>query len=184
MDLNTNELKKKVNKGLVVVNTGEGKGKTTAAMGMIFRALGHGLRVCVIQFIKHENGQWGEVKTARALGIEWHKAGDGFIWKSKDTNESLAHAVQGWKLAQEKIASGAYNLVVLDEFTYPLQFNWLNTGEVIDWLKANKPQDLHLVITGRYAPDALVKYADLVSEIHEVKHPYQQGITAQAGIEF
>lgn len=171
-------------KGLVIVNTGEGKGKTTAALGMVLRAWARDFRICVIQFIKAETGQWSEVKAAKKLGIEWHSIGDGFTWTSKDMDETIARAVRGWQLAQEKIVSGQYDLVVLDEFTYPLHFGWLETAQVIDWLRANKPADLHLVITGRDAPAALVEYADLVTEMLAIKHPFEAGVKAQAGIDF
>ncbi|MBC8496153.1 MAG: cob(I)yrinic acid a,c-diamide adenosyltransferase [Anaerolineales bacterium] len=174
----------KKRKGLVIVNTGKGKGKTTAALGLLMRARGQGLQTCVIQFIKSDTGRWGEVKTAQELGIEWHKMGDGFTWLSKDVDESAAKARHGWKLAQEKIISGEYDLIVLDEFTYTMHFKWLDTQEVIDWLKANKPPEMHLVITGRYAPEALTEYADLVTEMTKIKHPFDQGRKAQRGIEF
>lgn len=171
-------------KGLLIVNTGDGKGKSTAAFGMVLRAWGRGMRVCVIQFIKAETGQWGEVKAAKKLGIEWHISGDGFTWTSKDMDETAARARKGWELAQEKIAGGEYDLIVLDEFTYPLQFGWIDSAQTMDWLKAHKPADLHLIITGRGAPREWVAYADLVSEMGEIKHPYQQGIQAQAGVEY
>jgi cob(I)alamin adenosyltransferase len=171
-------------KGLVIVNTGEGKGKSTAALGLLFRAWGRGFRTCVIQFIKAETGQWGEVKAAKKLGIEWHSTGDGFTWTSKNLDQSARRAVKGWQLAQEKILSGQYDLILLDEFTYPLHFGWLETATVVEWLKANRPPALHLVITGRDAPPALVQYADLVTEMLSIKHPFDQGIKAQAGIEF
>lgn len=171
-------------KGLVIVNTGEGKGKSTAALGIVLRAWGRDFRLCVIQFIKAETGQWGEVKAARKLGIEWHSMGDGFTWTSKDMQQTIARAEKGWELAQEKIQSGQYDLIVLDEFTYPLHFGWLDTDKVIEWLKANRPPELHLVITGRDAPAALIAYADLVTEMLAIKHPFEQGIKAQAGIEF
>ena len=171
-------------KGLVIVHTGDGKGKTTAALGLVLRAWGRGLRICVIQFVKAETGQWGEVKAAKKLGIEWHKTGDGFTWLSEDMDGTIAHARRGWELAQEKIASASYDLIVLDEFTYPLHFGWLDTGEVIDWLKANRPAEMHLVITGRNAPGELVDFADLVTEMEAIKHPFQEGVAAQPGIEF
>jgi cob(I)alamin adenosyltransferase len=171
-------------RGLVIVNTGEGKGKTTAALGLLLRAWGRGFRICVIQFIKAKTGQWGEVKAAQKLGIEWHKMGDGFTWLSKDMDETIAKARHGWQMAQEKIGSGDYDLILLDEFTYPLHFGWLDVHEVIDWLRNNKPPELHLVITGRSAPPELVEYADLVTEMAVIKHPFDQGITAQPGIEF
>ena len=171
-------------KGLVIVNTGNGKGKSTAAFGLLLRAWGRGLRVCVVQFIKSETGKWGEIKAAQKLGIDWFTTGDGFTWTSKDLDETVARALAGWEVAKEKITSNNYDVIVLDEFTYAMHFDWLVTNQVIDWLKANKPAELHLVITGRDAPAQLIKYADLVTEMLEVKHPYQQGILAQAGVEF
>ena len=171
-------------KGLVIVNTGDGKGKTTASLGVVLHAWGRGFRICVIQFIKSETGNWGEVKAAKKLGIEWHATGDGFTWLSKDMDETTARALRGWEIAKEKIASNQYDLIVLDEFTYALQFGWIDAAQAIDWLKPNKPADLHLIITGRGAVPALVEYADLVTEMTEVKHPYKEGIQAQAGIEF
>jgi cob(I)alamin adenosyltransferase len=175
----------KKKKGLVIVNTGNGKGKSTAAFGVVLRAWGRGLRICVIQFIKSETGKWGEVKAAQKLGIEWLSTGDGFTWLSKDIDETTARALHAWKMAQEKITSGAYDLIVLDEFTYPLHFSWLDVNEVITWLKENKPPMLHLIITGRDAPGELIDYADLVTEMKAIKHHYEeQNIGAQAGIEF
>jgi cob(I)alamin adenosyltransferase len=171
-------------KGLVIVNTGKGKGKTTAALGMLFRSWGHYFQACVIQFIKAETGQWGEVKAARKLGIEWYKMGDGFTWDSADMEQTIAHAREGWRLAQEKILSDDYDLILLDEFTYPLHLGWLEVEEVITWLKANKPLRLHLLITGRDAPQELIDYADLVTEMTSVKHPFDQGVPAQPGVEF
>jgi cob(I)alamin adenosyltransferase len=171
-------------KGLVIVNTGQGKGKSTAALGTLLRAWGRNFRLCVIQFIKAETGQWGEVKAAKKLGIEWHSTGDGFTWTSKNMEETARRAVKGWELAQQKISSGSYDIILLDEFTYALHFGWLDTVEVIDWLKANKPSELHVMITGRDAPTELVEYADLVTEMVAVKHPFDEGILAQAGIEF
>jgi len=173
-------------KGLVIVNTGNGKGKTTAALGVMTRAWGRNMRICVLQFIKNENARYGEIKAVEQMGrIDWVATGDGFTWTSKDMDETTAKARHGWQLAQQRITSGEYDLVILDEFTYALAYDWLDTGEVIGWLKANKPEMLHLIITGRYAPDALIEYADLVTEMREIKHPYkEQGITAQPGIEF
>lgn len=171
-------------KGLVIVNTGDGKGKTTAALGMVLRARGRDMRVCVVQFLKHEKGAWGETKLAEVLGIDWVKTGDGFTWTSKDMEETVARALHGWEVAKTKITSGSYDLILLDEFTYPMTFGWLDTGEVIAWLRANKPPMLHLIVTGRDAPPEFIAYADLVSEMRKVKHPYDEGIRAQKGIEF
>jgi cob(I)alamin adenosyltransferase len=176
--------KKNPKKGLLIVNTGDGKGKTTAALGMVLRAWGRGFRICVIQFIKAETGQWGEIKAAKKLGIEWHTTGDGFTWLSKDMDETTARALHGWEIAKEKIASDQYDLIVLDEFTYTMVYKWLDTDQVMEWLHLNRPSNLHLVITGRSAPEALIEQADLVTEMKVIKHPYEKGITAQPGIEF
>ncbi len=174
-----------VKKGLVIVHTGQGKGKTTAALGVLFRAWGRGMRVGVIQFLKNQHARYGEIKAARKLGIDWVVTGDGWTWRSRDLEESAALARHGWALAQERIMHGDYDILILDEFTYPLHFGWLDVEEVIDWLRVHKPPMLHVIITGRYAPQALIDFADLVTEMREIKHPYQeQGITAQPGIEF
>lgn len=179
-----NNRRNRAKKGLVIVNTGHGKGKTTAALGVLFRAWGRGMRPCIVQFLKHEAGGWGEVRAAQKLGIEWHKMGDGFTWLSKDMDETAAKALHAWEVAQEKIASGDYDLIILDEFTYPLKFGWLDTKDVILWLRENKPSMLHLVITGRDAPPELIEFADLVTEMRKVKHPFDEGVRAQPGIEF
>ena len=171
-------------KGLLIVNTGDGKGKTTAALGTILRAWGRGMRPCVIQFMKSETGQWGEVKAAHKLEIEWHSLGDGFTWTSKDMDETIAKAQHAWTVAQEKIVSNEYDLILLDEFTYPLQYGWLKTNEVLAWLKENKPSKLHIIITGRGAPKELIETADMVTEMTLIRHPFDQGVKAQPGIEF
>ncbi len=172
-------------KGLVIVNTGNGKGKTTAALGIVLRAWGRGMRVCVIQFLKNEHARFGEIRAAEKLGIEWLSTGDGWTWTSRDPAVSRSRAQEAWTTAQAKIASGDYDIVVLDEFTYLLHYGWLDVAEVLAWLAEHKPAMLHLIITGRYAPPALIEFADLVTEMHEVKHPFaQQQIRAQAGIEF
>src|SRR5712692_6335340 len=136
---------KKIKKGLVIINTGHGKGKTTAALGVLLRAWGRDMRLCVIQFIKAETGNWGEVQAARKLGIEWHAMGDGFTWLSKDLDASGAKAQHAWQVAQEKIASRNYDLVILDEMTYAFHNHWLDVNAVVAWLKDNKPPMLHLI---------------------------------------
>lgn len=171
-------------KGLVIVNTGQGKGKSTAAIGTMFRAWGHGMDVCVIQFIKQEGGRWGEAKAAERLGIEWHSVGDGFTWKSKDMDATVAAARGGWAAAQQKIAGGECDLIILDEFTYPLSYGWLDVDTVLSWLREHKPPALHLIITGRNAPAELTDFADLVTRMTKVKHPLDVGIQGQRGIEF
>ncbi len=171
-------------RGLVLVHTGDGRGKSTSAFGVILRMLGRKKRVALIQFLKHEGGQWGEVRALRRLGLEPIKTGDGFTWTSKDRDETQARALHGWSRAQESIVSEEYDLVVLDEFTYLLDFGWLDTDDVINWFKAHKPPRLHLLITGRNAPAALIDYADTVTEMVKVKHAFDAGIKARAGIEF
>ena len=170
--------------GIAIIYTGEGKGKTTAALGLLLRASGQGLKTCMIQFVKAQTGRWGETKAAEKLGLEWHTIGDGFTWKSKGMDETIAKALHGWAIAQEKITSGKYDMIVLDEFTYLMHFGWLDTGEGVEWLRVHKPPGLHVVITGRYAPDELIDYADLVTEMTKIKHPYDQGRKGQKGIEF
>jgi cob(I)alamin adenosyltransferase len=172
-------------RGLVIVNTGDGKGKTTAALGLMMRAWGREMKVGMVQFIKNEKRRTGELEAAERIGIEWHGSGDGWTWKKTDLQSAEDRALQGWEVARERIACSGYDVLILDEFTYPLHFGWLDVKEVINWLRENKPAALHLVITGRYAPSELIEYADLVTEMREIKHPLSaQGIGAQAGIEY
>jgi len=184
MDIEQRKTSPRTRQGLVIVHTGLGKGKTTAALGLLFRAWGHGLRLCVIQFIKRPNQALGEVRAARRLDIEWHQMGDGFTWRSSDRDETKAKARRAWALVQDKIAAGGYDLIVLDELTFVFKYGWLNAHKAVAWLRAFKPPALHLVITGRGAPAELIEYADLVTEMTEIKHPFAHGIKAQAGIEF
>lgn len=175
----------RVKKGLVIVNTGNGKGKTTAALGILLRAWGRDMRVGGIQFLKHENANYGELRALQRMGVELTPMGDGFTWTSRDLDETQAKAVHGWETAKARIASGEYDVFLLDEFTYALTYGWIDTAEVIEWLRQHKPPMLHLIITGRNAPQALIDFADLVTEMREVKHPFRdQGIRAQKGIEY
>ena len=171
-------------KGLVIVNTGDGKGKTTAAFGVAFRAAGRGMKVAIIQFLKRDTANYGELRAAREIGISVVGAGDGWTWTSKDLDESAALARRGWELAQGWITSGEYDVIVLDEFTYAMAYDWIDTTEVVAWLDAHKPAMLHVIITGRDAPQPLVEFADLVTEMRAIKHPFDDGIRAQPGIEF
>lgn len=171
-------------RGLVLVNTGDGKGKSTAAFGVILRMLGRQKKVALVQFLKHEGGQWGEIRAMAQLGLDAEKTGDGWTWTSKDMDETQARALHGWEIAKERISSGSYDLVVLDEFTYLLDFGWLDTMEVLNWLQEHKPENLNLIITGRGAPQALIDYADTVTNMTKIKHAYDAGIPARAGIEF
>jgi cob(I)alamin adenosyltransferase len=173
----------RINKGLVIVNTGNGKGKTTAAMGVLFRAWGRDLKVVMLQFIKHSTANFGEQRAAKKIGVEMRAMGDGFTWRSQDLEQTADLAVSHWEECKKIIASGEYDLVVLDEFTYPMHYGWIPVSEVIQVLK-ERPEMQHVIITGRHAPEELVEFADLVTEMRVVKHPYQQGIKAQPGIEF
>ena len=171
-------------KGLLVVNTGNGKGKTTAALGMAMRAAGHGLKVCFIQFIK---GSWkyGELESVKKFKntIDFHVMGNGFTWKSDDLEKDKQLARQAWDFARQAIVSDTYHTVVLDEFTYLLHYGMIDAGWCFAFLK-DRPEKVHIVITGRYAPRGLTQIADLVSDIRAVKHPLQAGVKAQKGIEF
>jgi cob(I)alamin adenosyltransferase len=171
-------------RGLVIVNTGDGKGKTTAALGVLFRAWGRGMHVRMFQFLKHSGALFGEHRAAKKLNITIQAMGDGFTWRSKDMETTQAIAVQQWEICKKAILSGDDDVIILDEFTYPLSYGWVSMDEAIDVLKRRKPT-LHVIITGRHAPQALIDYADLVTEMKEIKHPYrEQGIKAQPGIEF
>ena len=169
--------------GLVIVNTGDGKGKTTAALGVLTRAWGRGMRVAMLQFIKSATGNWGEIRAAKKMGVEIIPLGDGFTWLSQDLERDRATALACWALCREKIEGGTYDVVILDELTYPLSFGWLPWSEVRGVLAARDPR-MHIIITGRDAIPELIEYADLVTEMREIKHPYQRGIKAQPGIEF
>ena len=177
-------LTKTEERGLLVVHTGAGKGKTTAAFGMVLRCIGHGMRVGIVQFVK---GAWGtgertvlarfpDLVTCRAMG-------EGFTWDTKDRARDIAAARAAWEMAQAMIADPTYRLVLLDELNIVLRYGYLPVGDVVAALKA-KPRDLHVVVTGRNAPPELIEAADLVTEMTLVKHPFRAGVKAQAGIEF
>ncbi|MHA0044227.1 cob(I)yrinic acid a,c-diamide adenosyltransferase [Deinococcus sp. PEB2-63] len=170
-------------RGLLIVNTGNGKGKTTAALGLMLRAHGRGLRVRMFQFLKHESAKFGEHRTLDVLGLPYEGLGDGFTWRSKDLENSAAMAAHGWSLARAAIESGEHDLIVLDEFTYALKYGWVPWPEVEAVLRARDPR-LHVVVTGRDALPELIALADTVSEIRPVKHAYGAGIGAQTGIEY
>ena len=170
-------------KPLVIVYTGHGKGKTTAALGLLLRAWGRGMKVCMLSFIKESTANFGEERAARKLDIELIPLGAGFTWLSKDIEHDKALALECWELCKQKIASAEYDAVVLDEITYPISYGWLEVDEVIATLR-DRPRDLHIVITGRDAHEKLIEFADLVTEMREVKHPFSQGIKAQPGVDF
>lgn len=171
--------------GLNLLFTGEGKGKTTAAMGTMFRAHGQGLSVGVIQFIKSPQRVYGEARTAEKLGIPFSSLGSGFVRTQKDQDDARQFGLSAWEEARQWIASRQYDLLVLDEVTYLFHFKWLDVHDFIDWIRQNKPPAMHLVLTGRYAPPELADFTDLVTEMREVKHPFrEQGIPAQLGVDF
>lgn len=177
--------KKVVEKGLLIVHTGNGKGKSTAAFGMVLRSLGHGFRVGIIQFIK---GGWysGERTALEKFSnqLTMRCLGDGFTWETKNVVQDSEKAYQAWNIAKDMINDPSYHLIVLDELNIVLRYNLLPIDEVLQTIK-NKRADLHIVITGRHAKTELIELADLVTEMKIIKHPFrQQNVKAQAGIEF
>lgn len=170
-------------RSLVIVNTGDGKGKSTAAFGTMLRAVARGWRVCVIQFLKSGDWKVGEEAVGRDLGVDWWAIGDGFTWDSESMTESEAIARQGWSFAAERIRSGAYNLVILDEITYPMNWNWIDTAEVVETIR-DRPGDVNVICTGRDAPPPLLEIADTVTEMVKVKHAYDQGVMARRGLDY
>lgn len=173
-------------RGLLMVNTGHGKGKTTSALGLLMRAAGRGLKCCMIQFMKSRNDRYGEHESAEQLGIEVHTMGDGFTWDTKNPEQDRKTARETWELCVEKMRSGDYDMLVFDELVYVLSYQMLPLTEVLDEFKTVRESQpaLHIVVTGRDAPQELIDVADLVTEMREIKHPFQQGIRAQQGIEF
>ncbi|WP_334173889.1 cob(I)yrinic acid a,c-diamide adenosyltransferase [Pseudoxanthobacter sp.] len=171
-------------KGLLMVHTGAGKGKSTAAFGLALRMLGHGRRVGIVQFVK---GVWetGEQRALAAFGnqVLWHAMGEGFTWETQDLRRDLAAAARAWERAQALLADETLSLVILDELNIALRYDLLDTGAVVAALQARRA-GLHVVVTGRNAPPALLDAADLVTEMTLVRHPFRAGIRAQAGIEF
>ena len=175
---------KTIEKGLLIVHTGKGKGKSTAAFGMVFRAIGHGMRVGVVQFVK---GSWGtgertilekfpELVTIKAMG-------EGFTWETQDRERDIAHARSAWEEAKRMIGNPDYAMVMLDELNIVLRYDYLPLEEILDVLRS-KPADKHVIVTGRNARDELIELADLVTEMELIKHPFRSGVKAQAGIEF
>jgi len=170
-------------KGLIIVHTGDGKGKTTAALGVALRACGYGMKVIMLQFFK---GKWkcGELRSAPKLGtFEILPMGKGFTWESKDIEIDKAMVREAWRAAEDKILSGQYDIVILDEINYALSYGFLPVEDVVNFLK-RKPPMLHVILTGRDARPEILEIADLVTEMRVLKHPFEQGISAQKGIEF
>jgi cob(I)alamin adenosyltransferase len=168
---------------LVVLNTGNGKGKSSSAFGMMIRAVARGWNVAVVQFIKSGDWKVGEETIGRQLGVEWHAFGDGFTWDSEDLTNDRAHAAQGWATAVEIMQAGEHQLVIFDELTYLPSFGWIDVDEVVTAI-AERPRHVNVIITGRDAAPELVELADTVTEMREIKHAYQQGIRAMRGIDY
>ncbi|HEU5079228.1 MAG TPA: cob(I)yrinic acid a,c-diamide adenosyltransferase [Opitutaceae bacterium] len=168
-------------RGLIVVHTGDGKGKTTAAFGMLARMLAHGKKCAVIQFIK--SGSDAVEKLLRSPNLTWHRVGEGFTWDTQDRSKDIASCREGWALALNYLRSESLDFLLLDELSIVLGFDYLPLDEILAALRT-KPEMLHIVITGRGAKPELIALADLVTEMREVKHPFQAGVKAQPGIEF
>ena len=173
-------------KGLIIVNTGDGKGKSSAGFGVVFRALGHGLKVGVVQFIK---GAWepGEAKLLKSMDsdlVEFHALGEGFTWETQDRDRDIANVANAWETSQRLFNSGDFQVVLLDEINIAIKLGYLDLETVLTALR-QKPEDVHVILTGRGAKPELIEMADLVTEMKLVKHPFrEQGIKAQLGIEY
>jgi cob(I)alamin adenosyltransferase len=168
---------------LVLINTGDGKGKSTAAFGTAMRAVARGWRVAVIQFLKSGDWSVGEERIGRQVGIDWWTLGDGFTWDSENIEESEAIAREAWGTAKEKIGSGEYELVILDEVTYPVNWGWIDTQDVVSTLE-NRPETVNIVLTGRDADQELIDVADTVTEMRKIKHAFDRGVMARRGIDY
>ena len=171
-------------RGLLIVHTGKGKGKSTAAFGMVFRAIGHGFKVGIVQFVK---GKWGtgerDVLERFSDQVTIKAMGEGFTWDTQDRARDIAAARAAWQEARRMIADESYRMVLLDELNICLRYDYLDLDEVVRTLKA-KPRDTHVIVTGRNAREELIEIADLVTEMTQVKHPFRAGVKAQPGIEF
>jgi cob(I)alamin adenosyltransferase len=170
-------------RSVVIVNTGDGKGKSTAAFGVVMRAIARDWPVAIVQFIKSGNWRVGEEQVARRLGAEWWALGEGFTWDSTDLSADEARARAAWTHASEVIGAGAHRLVVLDEITYPMNWGWIDVGDVVDAIR-RRPETVNVIATGRDAPAELVGVADTVTEMRNVKHAYDRGVRAMKGIDY
>jgi cob(I)alamin adenosyltransferase len=175
--------KANIEKGILLVITGNGKGKSTSAFGMVARALGHGLKVGVCQFIKSRTDTGEEAFFSAQPNCEWHVLGDGFTWDTQNREQDIATSERGWQIAETMLSDPSYDLVVLDELTYLLSYDYIDKQRVLSALQA-RPEMQHVVITGRSAAAELKEIADTVSEIQEVKHAYKSGVKAQIGVDY
>jgi len=169
--------------GIVIVYTGEGKGKSSSAFGVMLRAVARGWSVMVIQFIKSEKWKTGERKMAEELGVDWVTGGDGFTWDSDDMEATARAARETWQVAQVAISGGTYDLVILDEATYPVSFGWIPVEEMVAALDA-RPEAVNIIITGRDADQAIIDAADTVTEMRKIKHAFDEGVVAKKGLDF
>jgi len=170
-------------KGLILVLTGHGKGKSTSAFGMVGRALGHGLKVGVCQFIKSRTDTGEEAYFGKDPHCDWRVLGDGFTWDTQNRQQDIATSKKGWEVAQQMLSNPSLDLILLDELTYLIQYQYLDETQILQTIQ-NRPPHQHVIITGRSASANLIKIADTVSEIKEIKHAYKAGIKAQKGIDF
>lgn len=168
---------------LVLVHTGHGKGKSTAAFGTMLRAVSRGWKVAVVQFLKSGNWKVGEEGIGRRLGVDWWALGDGFTWDSENMSETEAVAGEAWSFARGVVSEGSHRMVILDEVTYPLNWGWISQDEMLEMIRTRPPQ-VTLILTGRDAPDWLSDAADTVTEMVKVKHAFDQGIRARRGIDY
>jgi cob(I)alamin adenosyltransferase len=168
---------------IVLLNTGDGKGKSSAAFGVMSRGWARGWRVGVVQFIKGGKWKTGERKLADHLGIEWHTLGDGFTWESTDLDETAAKGRHAWEVAREKLASGDYDLLILDELTYAVSYGWVTADAVAAGIRGRDPKT-NVVVTGRNAAPELIEVSDTVTEMRKVKHVFDTGVKAKKGIEY
>jgi cob(I)alamin adenosyltransferase len=168
---------------LVLVNTGPGKGKTSAAIGVVVRGVGRGWKVAVVQFLKSGTWRTGEEKVCKQLGVDWWAMGEGFTWDSEDLTQDQAVAAGAWAHARALIEAGEHQLVVLDEVTYPVNWGWIDEGDVVETI-VKRPEHVNIVCTGRKASTALIEIADTASDIAEIKHAYKAGIRAKKGIDY
>jgi cob(I)alamin adenosyltransferase len=173
-------------KGLLIVHTGTGKGKTSAALGMVFRHIGHGYPVAVVQFTKSPAWDTGEARVLAKFPelVTLHIMGEGFTWETQDRARDIAAATAGWERAKELIRDDRHRMVLLDELNIVLRYEYLPIEDVVNFLRDEKPADKHVVITGRNAHASLIEMADLVTEMTLIKHPFRQGVKAQKGVEF
>ena len=173
-------------KGLIIVHTGKGKGKSSSAFGMVFRCIAHGLKTGVVQFIKGgmDTGERNLITTHFGDFCDFYTMGEGFTWETQDRERDVAAAMAAWEKAKELIRNPAYHMVLLDEINIALRYGYIDLGEVLFFLETEKPEMTHVVLTGRNAAEDLIEQADLVTEMTLIKHPFRSGIKAQIGVEF